>query len=244
MSKLPNAPLLEVIFEIKWDITNKRDIVDFQYLHGDLYANIKDKFGYRENLIPPEIPYEVIKGMPAYRFRRVKNGYPLVQVGLGLLTYNIIDKLYYWENFKEDIDRVSKVFFNVYPKAKDLKLTPSITYIDFFNVDFDRQNPVDFINNKLHLNIQQSFINKETAGLKEINFLFNYQIKENVLSLNLKNGMIKENIPGLVLQTKFIGGKKIYPLGDLSLWLDEAHRMCSDIFKKITKKEFYSTFKQ
>ena len=44
MSKLPKAPLLEIIFEINWDITNKNDIVKFQYLHGDLFSNLKDKY--------------------------------------------------------------------------------------------------------------------------------------------------------------------------------------------------------
>ncbi len=244
MSKLPNAPLLEVIFEVKWDVTNKQDIVDFQYLHGDLYANIKEKFGYRESLIPPEIPFDVVKGIPAYRFRKEKNGYPLLQVGPGLLTYNVIDNIYFWNNFKADIDKITEAFFTVYPKSTTLNLTPSITYIDFFSINFDTQNPVSFINNNLQLNIQQDFINKKTADLKDINMIFNYHINENVLSLNLKNGLIKGNKPGLVLQTKLIGSKKIYSLDNLSVWLDDAHKICSDIFKKITKKDFYNTFKQ
>ena len=74
MSKLPNAPLLEVIFEIKWDITNKSDIAKFQYLHGDLYSNLKDKYFYRESLLPSEVPFEMVKGMPVYRFRKEETG--------------------------------------------------------------------------------------------------------------------------------------------------------------------------
>ena len=41
MSKLPKAPLVEVVFELKWDIKIKSDLDDFQYLYGDLYANLK-----------------------------------------------------------------------------------------------------------------------------------------------------------------------------------------------------------
>ena len=44
MSKLLKAPLLEVIFEINWDITNKNDIIEFQYLHGDMYSNLKNSY--------------------------------------------------------------------------------------------------------------------------------------------------------------------------------------------------------
>ncbi len=60
MSKLHSAPLLEVIFEIKWAVISKSDIVDFQYLHGDLYSKLKSKYSHRESLIPPEIPIDVV----------------------------------------------------------------------------------------------------------------------------------------------------------------------------------------
>ncbi len=243
MSKLPKAPLLEVIFEIKWEVINKQDIVNFQYFHGDLYANIKQKFSYRESLIPPEIPFDVVKGIPVYRFRKAKDEYPLIQIGPGLLSYNIIDEIYFWNSFKKDIDKITKVFFNVYPKSTDLKLVPSLTYIDFFDVHFNSQNPVDFINSNLLLNIQQDFIHEKPAGLKDINLTLNYQMNKNMLSLNFRNGIINENKSGLILQTKLIGNKKIYLQNDLFDWLDDAHEICSNTFKQITKKEFYNTFK-
>jgi len=99
MSKLPNAPLIEVIFELRWEIKQKSDLTKYQYLIGDLYSSIKGDFPIRESLAPPEIPTEILINNPAHRFRSDKNQYPLVQVGPGLLTLNTTDENYFWNDF-------------------------------------------------------------------------------------------------------------------------------------------------
>ncbi|MBV6460184.1 MAG: hypothetical protein HJHJAOHD_00286 [Flavobacteriales bacterium] len=101
MSKLPNAPLVEVIFELRWKVTDKEELTKCQYLHGDLYASIKDIYNFREALVAPEVPMELYLNIPAHRFRVAQNNYPLVQVGPGLLTLNTIDSKYNWEEFEE-----------------------------------------------------------------------------------------------------------------------------------------------
>jgi uncharacterized protein (TIGR04255 family) len=52
MSKLPNAPLIEVVIELRWQITQKNELTEIQYLYGDLYNELKDKFPHRESIIP------------------------------------------------------------------------------------------------------------------------------------------------------------------------------------------------
>ncbi len=42
MSKLPNAPLVEVIFELRWKVDKNDELVKCQYLHGDLFAKVKE----------------------------------------------------------------------------------------------------------------------------------------------------------------------------------------------------------
>lgn len=243
MSKLPKAPLLEVIFEIKWDIINKSDIINFQYLHGDLYSKLKDEFPFRENLVPPEIPFEMVKGTPIYRFRKNEKGYPLVQIGPGLLTINTIDDVYYWESFRAEVKNTIDAFTNVFPKYDELKLSPILTYIDFFEINSENQNILDFINQNLHLNIQQDFIAENKASINDMNLTFNYQLKKDILSLNLRNGNINNNKDGIVLQTKMIGSKEVYTPESLLNWLNNAHDFCSDLFKKITKTGLYNSFK-
>jgi uncharacterized protein (TIGR04255 family) len=240
MSKLPKAPLLEVIFEINWDITNKNDIINFQYLHGDLYSNIKENYSYRENLLPPEVPYDVAKGMPVYRFRKEEAGYPLVQIGPGILTYNTVDELYFWESFENEINNLTKSFSVVFSEINKINLIPTLTYIDFFEIDLQNENIVDFVNQNLNLNVKQSIIENDRA--KDINLNLSYEIDNNILSLNLRGGSAN-NKEGIVLQTKLIGKKQKYSSKEQIEWLNEAHEICSDIFKKITTEKLYNSFK-
>ena len=131
MSKLPNAPLVEVVFELRWDINSKSDLVDFQYLHGDLYSSIKDSFPIRENLVPPDIPFEALKAIPVFRFRKSNNSYPLIQIGPGVISFNTVDEFYEWENFRDEVNLLIDKINEIYPKFDHLSKKTSLIYIDF-----------------------------------------------------------------------------------------------------------------
>lgn len=240
MSKLPKAPLLEVIFEINWDITNTNDIIKFQYLHGDLYSILKNDYPKRENLVPAEIPIDIMKNKAMFRFRK-ETGYPLVQVGPGVLTLNTTDDLYFWNDYREEITKVTNSLSEVFPEINQTNLILTLTYLDFFEIDTETENVIDYINNNLNLNVNQTFIENENT--KEINLTFSYKISENTLILNLKNATVNNNKKGLILQTKLIGNKQIYTNKEQLNWLNEAHETCSNIFKKITTNDFYNSFK-
>lgn len=239
MSKLPKAPLLEVIFEINWDITNNNDIVKFQYLHGDLYSNLKNEYPKRENLVPAEVPFEIMKNMAMYRFRK-ENGYPLVQIGPGILTFNTTDELYFWDDYRAEITKVTNSLSEVFPEISNTNLFLTLTYLDFFEIDVNSENVIEFINKNLNLNVNQTFI--DNRNTKEINLTFTYKINEDTLLLNLRNGNLNSK-KGIILQTKLVGEKKKYTKDEQLKWLNNAHEACSNIFKKITTKNFYNSFK-
>lgn len=244
MSKLPKAPLLEVIFELKWDITNKADIVDFQYLHGDLYSSLKTKYSHRENLIPPEVPIEVVKGAPVFRYRESHGSYPLVQIGPGLISINTIDNKYYWEEFLDEAKFVLNTLNNIYPKYKELNLSPALTYIDFYEYDKKHFTPIEFINSNLQLEVSEKFLNISEARLNDVNWTFNYQIKDNVVSLNLQNGKVNNDKDGIVSQIKVIGKKEKYNSDELVSWLESTHELSSNLFKSLTNGTLYESFKK
>lgn len=240
MSKLPKAPLLEVIFEINWDVINNQDIVRSQFLHGDLYSVLKTDYPIRENLFPTEVPFDIMKNLVMFRFRK-KSGYPLVQIGPGILTLNTTDETYYWDKFSEEISRVTKSLSDVLPEINQTNLFLSLTYLDFFEINDENLNLIEFINKNFNLNINQTFT--ENPITNEINLTFTYKINENNLILNLRNGIINNNEKGLVLQTKLVSLKKKYTSVEQLIWLNYAHEICSDIFKKIINPCFYETFK-
>ncbi|HPH00719.1 MAG TPA: TIGR04255 family protein, partial [Tenuifilaceae bacterium] len=88
MSKLPKAPLVEVVFELRWQIINKVDLSKIPYLYGDIYSQLKNKYPFRESIVPPEIPIDILINQPVHRFRTAPNDYPLFQVGTGIITLN------------------------------------------------------------------------------------------------------------------------------------------------------------
>jgi uncharacterized protein (TIGR04255 family) len=243
MSKLPNAPLLEVIFEIKWDITSKTDIVDFQYLHGDLYSNLKSKYSHRENLLPPEVPLDIVKGNPVFRFREKQGSYPLVQIGPGLISLNTIDEKYFWNQFRDESNEVLRVLNEIYPKYSELNLSPALTYLDFFEYDKNKETPLEFINSNFQLSLKDNFMSKTDSTMNDVNFTFNYEVDEKIVSLNLRNGKINNDKEGLVLQTKVFGKKRKYNTEKLQEWLDSAHDLSSNMFKSLTNGKLYESFK-
>lgn len=152
MSKLPKAPLLEVIFELRWQIKQKSDLNKYQYLIGDLYSLIKDTYPVRESLAPPEVPTDILINNPVHRFRTATNQYPLVQVGPGVLTLNTTDDNYYWSEFYDWAQTLNQRFFSVFPIETET-FNANLLYLDFFKFDFKNDNVNDFINESFNINI-------------------------------------------------------------------------------------------
>ncbi|RBA29026.1 TIGR04255 family protein [Flavobacterium tibetense] len=244
MSKLPNAPLVEVVFELRWDINSKNDLIDFQYLHGDLYSMIKESFPIRENLIPPDIPFEALRSIPVFRFRKNHNSYPLIQIGPGVISFNTIDEFYIWENFRDEVNSLIDNINKIYPKFENLSKKTSLIYVDFIKLDNSINNSIDFINNNFNINISSNILpNYVEKKLDEVNYTFNYKIENNSLSLNIANGKLNDDNQGLILQTKVNSLVSNLNISDLKKWLNESHDLSSDTFKSIIKKELYDTFK-
>src|SRR5258708_6704442 len=105
MSKLPSAPLIEVVFELRWTI-EQQEAQSIQYLSGDLYPHIKDKYPFREAIQG----FPLFGNSPSSRFRVAQNDYPLVQIGPGVLTINTTDAKYFWKEYEaEVIDVIQKL---------------------------------------------------------------------------------------------------------------------------------------
>lgn len=245
MSKLPNAPLVEVVFELRWDINSKNDLVDFQYLHGDLYSSIKDSFPIRENLVPPDIPFEALRAIPVFRFRKSNNSYPLIQIGPGVISFNTVDEFYEWESFRDEVNLLIDKINKIYPKFENLSKKTSLIYIDFIKIDKSINNSLDFINDNFNINISSNILPKYAEKtLNEVNYTFNYIVENNSLSLNIADGKINDsNFDGLVLQTRVNSLVANFNTLELKSWLDKSHELSSDTFKSIIKEELYNTFK-
>jgi uncharacterized protein (TIGR04255 family) len=242
MSKLLNAPLLEVIFELRWKITNKSDLGRCQYLHGDMYSKLIEKYPIREPLTPVEFPSELFINNPAHRFRTRKGGYPLFQIGPGVITLNTIDENYSWPEYFKLIEELINTFFEVYHAVEFEKFTPILRFIDFFKINSEVTNLIDFIRESLNTNIEQRFFEALHAP-SIVTLNLSYPTDLGLFTFNLNNGVNQKTEKGLVVQTG-VNGMEFEPNSqELLKWINNSHEFCSEIFKKMTAGELYKSFK-
>lgn len=238
MSKLPKAPLVEVIFELRWVLPSAQ-IQDAQYIAGDLYHLIKDNYPYREAL--QQLPPGLVIQAPTHRFRHERNGYPLVQVGPGLLTVNITDEKYFWNDFLADITSVLRHFQTVYKFDEEQVLTAHLRYIDFLAFDFDKQDVFKYLEEKLHLKVDFGFLNYEKAKVDNTVLAVGLKIPEGELHISISNGKNSKGNSGIAINT-LITNKLDSSTKDIVEWLGKAHEITRSVFKEMTKGELQKQF--
>lgn len=240
MSKLKKAPLIEVIFELRWAITNSDDLARSQYLYGDLYNELKSIYPFRESIVPAEVPIDLLINKPVHRFRNSKDEYPLCQIGPGLITHNTIDKKYYWETFSKNIIELVDAFINVFPE-KDKQITTSLLYIDLIPFDFSKDNVNNFLNENFNIDFKQSFLDGNYQPY-ELNFGFYYKTKFGNLELTFRRGSKNINEEGILIQTRLNAFNLTLDKNKISVWLNNAHNSCSTVFKKLVSTKLYNSF--
>jgi uncharacterized protein (TIGR04255 family) len=245
MSKLPKAPLIEIIFELSWIANTSKEYEKFQFLLGDIYTKLKPEYPLRINLfqIPVagvEIPPEIFNNKPLYRFLKAENSYPIYQIGPGLLSVNTIDNVYVWEDFEKEILNVFARFKESYDFNSTSPFNVALKYMDFYPFDF-ANNAYDFLKENLHLQISHSmqsndsnpnlfaFATGRTNEIGQFNFVIN-------------KGNVNSKGEGFLVETNLSTEMKLNSNVDISPWLNKAHKFLSDSFKEMTKGNMYDSF--
>ncbi len=149
---LKNPPIIEAIFEIRWKVWEKGkptiEPIDkkYKFFPGIFHEKIKNLFPYIEILPSTRIPDEMDIYLPRYRFRKTQNGYPLVQIGPGILTVNS-DKNFTQELFHNTCMEVIDILYEIMHDIEIVHI--QIHYIDGFDYDYDTKDAFEFLGNKL-----------------------------------------------------------------------------------------------
>lgn len=249
MSKLPNAPLVEVIYEIRWDSSTPEALNKFDLLLGNMHSKLHEDFPNLRNLKPdPQIPHIVFLNQTTHRFSSNKNpkNYPLYQLGPGVLSVNTIDDYYEWENFHDLILRVTNTFLDIYSFNPTDKITVSLKYIDFYEVRAEDVNLYTYLRDNFHINIQSSVL-PVAEKPNFVNFSVAHKEEFGTLSLNISTASLE-----------IVGGKKNGLIIDSTLtrinianqfnlfiekWTNNAHTYLGDFFRKLTEGDMFNSFK-
>ena len=248
MAKLPNAPLQEVIFEVKWALdisekTNQAYDKGFDLAAGKFSGIVQDIFPIVKRKLPDELPINFLNYQTVYQYKSEENKWPVLQLGPGIFTVNDTDKNYNWEKtyfplIKEGIQWLE----NAYQKKLTYHFV-SLKYIDTikandygFTGDWKK-----FISDNLNLSFQNHF--KIDSDVTDVQLNQAFELKDNSqLQISVSSGKTnKQNEPLLVWQIG-INKHKTFPDNELFQWLINSHEITSSLFKKLVKPDLYDSF--
>ena len=248
MSQLKNAPLLEVIFEIRWKSDTAEDLNKFEMMLGAIYSELVETFPLIQHLRPdPQLPFNIFINQPTHRFSEsAKKNYPLFQLGPGVLSVNTINDEYVWEDFYLVITKVVNGFLNKNNFEKNKEIQISLKYLDLYKMPFDVKDQRSFFKDKFKIDLnfgdgiprdaQPLFINFETAYMTELGALsFSLKNIQNDVNGKIEKSIIFES--GIHRSIKLESFMETF-----DQWLNKSHRYLADFFRTVTAGKTYESF--
>jgi len=243
-TKLKNAPLKEVIFELFWEraIDAAGVLLDegFDLAQGKFADRLKAEFPLHRKLIPDGVPFEVF-GAPIHQYWHGEFKWPVVQHGQGMIAVNEVEEGYEWANsYKPTVTKTIERLIDSYEKPL-IFTRAKLQYIDAWEVP--EQDPVKFMEENLQTQVITRY--DFPGSLSGFNVHLNFQIQhDSVMSLNIANGINNENQYPSVIWTTQVERNGQMTKEDVLEWIDFAHNETSIMFKKMLKPEFYASLDQ
>jgi len=252
---LLNPPLAEAIFELRWELLSDQQTgrfrdVAYPMMYGRIYERLKKDFPLIEDLPSTQVHPEAGPFVVRHRLRKEKNGWPLVQIGPGIITVNE-DKSYSWTSFQQLILRLVDSIVDLYPSSSlPLNLIKSeIRYINGIPFDLQKEHPLNFLAEKLHLKVEvdpeifaHNEIDEKPNGVSlNLAYALNRPVGNFALSANL--GQVLER-PALIVQTviQSLGETVPQDKENFEPWLSQAHMVAENCFQSLCKGALMQRF--
>lgn len=252
---LLHPPLLEVIFELRWEIfadqqSQRMRDPSYPAMYGQIFERLKKDFPASEDLPSTNAHPEMTPYVPRHRIRKEKEGYPLVQIGPGILTVNAA-KSYSWESFAKLCNRVVESLIDLFPK-EELALNfikAELRYVNGINFDIAKENPLSFLADKLHMKVEMDpeFIGKnvlnERPNAVGLNLSYALDKPMGNLAISANLGQF-DSKPAFIQQTLVQSFGELTPMDEegFKKWLEEAHDTAETSFQVFCKGDLMKQF--
>jgi uncharacterized protein (TIGR04255 family) len=251
---LKNKPLVEALLEVKWELPVQQvpgigEDPHYRLLLGRLSERVESDYPFHEALPTAQVPDALVAHMAQHRFRVSRDGWPLVQVGPGLMTVNETEG-YVWEDFRERCAQAVTNLFSAHPDKQKLRIQDlTLRYIDAVNVDFRQESAFKFLQEKMQTNILLPDALFDGERVKRNPTAFNWQasfpneLPGGLMTLRFAVGTHRDR-PALIWETLVQTAREdisTLPDGFLS-WLDQAHELTDDWFFKLIEGELERRF--
>lgn len=246
-------PLAEVVVEFKWKLTPNPVAgmpptdPPYKLLVGSLFDRVKAEYPFHETLPAASVPDEYVPQLVQHRFRRAENGYPLVQVGPGILAVND-SKGYSWKRYLPGVlDAVAKL-----RDTYTGELTPEATILRYINAvpfDFGVSNAFEYMTTNFNVSVAfppQLFSDHpveqrpNTVLLESTHTLVD---PAGLVSLKFSTGEFAGS-SHLVWETQVLSlGANAPTLDGLEVWLNQAHDVARAWFFTLIEGKLEAEFR-
>ena len=253
---LPMKPLVEAIFELRWEIQATADGLyrdpGWGLLPGLYFGKVQKDYPYNQKLPAADLPEELTGYSVRHRFRRAKDDWPLIQIGPGILTLNETTKYTVWEEFRPRVMNAVEALIDVYQG----ELKPSqieLRYINAVPYDENHWTPTEFLKERLHTTASISTDLTETNDSDLTN--------PSAFSLNFTVPLVEPSGKGLIafatakkdgeaclvwhlkVTSETSGLPDVKNKAALAHWLDSAHSIIDRWFVKLAEGPLLESFR-
>lgn len=249
---LSKKPLVEAIFEIRWALTPQPDgtLRDpyYQLLVGRLYDEVRSQFSHWEPLPIAEFPEHMAPHMVQHRFRATEGGWPLIQLGPGLLTVNDTEG-YEWPQFREYCTFAVDALKRAYTDAKQ-PLAIEQAMLRYIDADvLADETPQEFLK-KLKITtevpgpLSEEVSNKDEMIGFNLQWMFRARDPKGVAQFRITQGK-KQDQDAIIWETSILS--RGADVSDFLIqgtdWIDAAHQMTHDWFYKLIEGELLEKYR-
>lgn len=156
-TNLRRPPLVEAILELRWQLKpNQVGLLadpNYPLIVGKIHERIGKKYPEHVALPSSNVPPEMAPYIVQHQFRTTKDGWPLCQVGSGIITYNDIHNdshPYLWDSFHKGALELMNAFFDSYSGFGTVGIGGiHLRYINALEEDFSRTSILTIIDEVL-----------------------------------------------------------------------------------------------
>lgn len=248
---LTRRPLVESIFELRWNLSEAQSGVkvdpEYKLAVGRLFERIKDRYPVHEPLPTAEMPDEISGYIVQHRFRESNAGWPLVQIGPGVITLNETQN-YAWDDFRSRIMHLLDALFDVYLSPDFRVNLVSLRFIDAIDFNFDN-DVFNFLNDMMGVDIsirsdlfESTSVAMRPLGL-DLKCAFPASRPNGTINMRFARGG-RGNIDALIWEIAMQSSQESIPntKSDIFVWTNEAHSLIDDWFHKLIQGELQRRF--
>jgi len=249
--RLAKAPLVEVIVEIRW-LPRPDGDPGYSLLVGRLADLLRNQYPVYEPTPHADVPATMAAQMylVQHRLRARKEGWPLVQVGPSVFTINETEA-YDWEgDFRARVIKAMQAYYEARPEARGMRpQSILLRYIDAIELPWTRESILGFMRKELKTEIELppalfdgTRVDALPAGL-DFRVSFKTQSPKGMAHLRFASGQSHEK-DALILETMVQSADEDVPElpGAFEGWLEDAHRIPSTWFERLTEGNLYRRF--